>query len=30
MAIGVMAADRPGELVFGQKGSGQGLFFGLS
>jgi glucosamine--fructose-6-phosphate aminotransferase (isomerizing) len=29
MAIGVMAADRPGEFVFGQKGSGQGLFLGL-
>ncbi len=29
MAIGVMAADRPGELYFGQKGSGQGLFLGL-
>ncbi len=28
MAIGVMAADRPGEFVFGQKGSGQGLFLG--
>jgi hypothetical protein len=27
MAIGVMAADRPGEFVFGQKGSGaEGLF----
>jgi glucosamine--fructose-6-phosphate aminotransferase (isomerizing) len=30
MAIGVVAADRPGEVVFAQKGSGQGLFFGLS
>ena len=30
MAIGVMAADRPGEFVFGQKGSGQGLFFGAA
>lgn len=30
MAIGVMAADRPGEFVFGQKGSGQGLFFGIT
>lgn len=29
MAIGVMAADHPGELLFGQKGSGQGLFLGL-
>ncbi|MBN1443480.1 MAG: hypothetical protein JXA90_12290, partial [Planctomycetes bacterium] len=29
MAIGLMAADRPGELLFAQKGSGQGLFFGL-
>jgi glucosamine--fructose-6-phosphate aminotransferase (isomerizing) len=29
MAIGIMAADRPGEFVFGQKGSGQGLFLGL-
>jgi glutamine---fructose-6-phosphate transaminase (isomerizing) len=30
MAIGIMAADHPGELYFAQKGSGQGLFFGLS
>ena len=30
MAIGVMAADRPGEFVFGQKGSGQGLFLGMA
>ncbi|MGH2687470.1 MAG: SIS domain-containing protein, partial [Actinomycetota bacterium] len=30
MAIGVMAADRPGELYLAQKGSGQGLFFGCS
>ena len=30
MAIGLMAADRPGELLFGQKGSGQGLFFGFA
>ena len=30
MAIGVMAADRPGEFVFGQKGSGQGLYLGVS
>jgi glucosamine--fructose-6-phosphate aminotransferase (isomerizing) len=30
MAIGVMAAGRPGEVCFAQKGSGQGLFFGLS
>ncbi|HVR74962.1 MAG TPA: SIS domain-containing protein [Planctomycetota bacterium] len=29
MAIGLMAADHPGEILFGQKGSGQGLFFGL-
>ena len=29
MAIGVMAADRPGQFLFGQKGSGQGLFLGL-
>jgi glucosamine--fructose-6-phosphate aminotransferase (isomerizing) len=29
MAIGLMAADRPGEFLFGQKGSGQGLFFGV-
>ena len=29
-AIGDMAADRPGEFVFGQKGSGQGLFFGVT
>ena len=28
MAIGLMAADRPGEFLFGQKGSGQGLFLG--
>jgi glucosamine--fructose-6-phosphate aminotransferase (isomerizing) len=28
MAIGLMAADCPGELYFAQKGSGQGLFFG--
>jgi glucosamine--fructose-6-phosphate aminotransferase (isomerizing) len=28
MAIGLMAADRPGTYLFGQKGSGQGLFFG--
>ena len=28
MAIGLMAADRPGQYLFGQKGSGQGLFFG--
>ena len=30
MVIGVMAADHPGEMLFGQKGSGQGLFFGLT
>jgi glucosamine--fructose-6-phosphate aminotransferase (isomerizing) len=30
MAIGIMAADRPGEFLFGQKGSGQGLFFGFA
>ncbi len=29
MAIGIMAADHPGEVLFGQKGSGQGLFAGL-
>ena len=29
MAIGIMAADHPGELFFGQKGSGQGLFLGV-
>jgi glucosamine--fructose-6-phosphate aminotransferase (isomerizing) len=29
MAIGIMAADHPGEFFFGQKGSGQGLFLGL-
>ncbi len=28
MAIGLMAVDRPGEFLFGQKGSGQGLFLG--
>ena len=30
MAIGVMAADRPGELLVAQKGSGQGLFLGFA
>jgi glucosamine--fructose-6-phosphate aminotransferase (isomerizing) len=30
MAIGLMAADRPGEFLFGQKGSGQGLFIGFA
>lgn len=30
MAIGVMAADRPGEFLFGQKGSGQGLYLGFA
>jgi glucosamine--fructose-6-phosphate aminotransferase (isomerizing) len=30
MAIGIMAADRPGEFLFGQKGSGQGLFLGFA
>src|SRR5690606_11735134 len=30
MAIALMAADRPGELLFAQKGSGQGLFFGMA
>ena len=30
MAIGIMAADRPGEFLFGQKGSGQGLFIGFA
>lgn len=30
VAIGLMAADRPGEFFFAQKGSGQGLFFGLA
>ncbi len=30
MAIGLMVADRPGEFLFAQKGSGQGLFFGLA
>ncbi len=30
MVIGLMAADRPGEFLFGQKGSGQGLFIGLA
>ncbi len=30
MAIALMSADRPGEFLFGQKGSGQGLYFGLS
>ena len=29
LAIGLMAAERPGEFLFAQKGSGQGLFFGL-
>ena len=29
MAIGVMTADRPGRFLFGQKGSGQGLYLGL-
>jgi len=29
MAIGIMAADHPGEFFFGQKGSGQGLFLGV-
>lgn len=28
MAIGVMAADHPGHFLFGQKGSGQGLYIG--
>jgi glutamine---fructose-6-phosphate transaminase (isomerizing) len=30
MAIGLMAADHPGQFFFAQKGSGQGLFFGLA
>ncbi len=30
MAIGLMSADRPGEFLFGQKGSGQGLYFGFA
>ena len=30
LAIGAMAADRAGEFVFGQKGSGQGLFLGFA
>ena len=30
MAIGIMAASRPGTLLFGQKGSGQGLYFGIA
>ncbi len=29
MAIGLMAAERNGDFLFAQKGSGQGLFFGL-
>ncbi len=30
MAIGLIAADLPGVTLFGQKGSGQGLYFGLA
>ncbi len=29
MAIGVMAAHHPGKILFAQKGSGQGLYFGF-
>lgn len=30
MAIGVLAADHPGGILFGQKGSGQGLYLGYA